>query len=192
MRKILLAPINAVVWMSHNPAETLLLSVFGLSMTPFLMDVASPGLVGGLIASFACIAEKYAFGREKPSRLYNILVIVILIIGSVGIFMIGEKDYQRIWSQVDNSLATYVGAFFGILAAHFLISFIENEREEKRKQKEIDRMVAERQKEQRVISQKEKEGFVAIKRDGKLIGYIEKGKYDLFVDGNIQKEEATI
>lgn len=188
MKKILLAPINAVVWISHNPAETMLLFVFGISMLPFFMSVASPSLLGGLIVFFACMAEKYVFRYEKQTRLYSVLAIIILLIGVIAMFTVGDKDYQSNWTPMDNFWVTYIGAFWGMMIAHFWILLMDNEKENRKRQKELDNIVLERQKEQRIISQKEKEGLIAIKREGKLIGYIEKEKYDLFVNENIKNE----
>ena|SRR3990167_7061122 len=184
-KNILMSPVNTFVWITYNPAETMLLSVFVFSVLPFFMSVGSPAMLGGLISFFACISERYIFQYEKQTKLYNILMIILLIIGVIAIFTVGGKEYKSTWTSIDNFLSTYLGAFFGIMITHFLISFIDKEKEEKQKQIEINRIVLERQKEQRIISQKEKEGLVAIKKDGKLIGYIEKEKYDDFISKNI-------
>lgn len=187
INKILLAPINLLVWISHNPAETMLLFIGLFSIAPFFMNVESTAMLGGLMAFFACIAEKYVFKYEKPSKLYNIILLIILIIGVVALFIIGGKEFKSTWIPIENSLATFMGAFWGMMIALFLISFIDQQKEEKEKQREIYRLLMEQQKEQRIISQKEKSGFIAIKKSGKLIGYIEKEKYDEFVNTNIIK-----
>jgi len=188
MKKILLAPINALIWTSHNPAETMLLFVFAFSFCPFFMHIGSPAMLGGFIAFMACIAERYIFKYEKKTQLYSILIIIILILGCIAMFMVGGKDYKSIWTPTDNLWSTYMGAFWGMMMAHFWISLMNAEKEKRERQKEIDNMVLEKQKEQRLISQKEKEGLVAIKKDGKLIGYIEKEKYYQFVEQNIKNE----
>lgn len=148
-------------------------------MLPFFMNVGSPAMLGGLMVFFACIAEKYVFQYEKPTRLYNILMIIILIIGVTAVFIVGGKEFKSTWTSMDNLLSTYMGAFFGIMIAHFLISMIDSEREERRK-------IKEEQNQRRSVIQKEKEGFVAIRQNGNVIGYIEKEKYDEFVNSNLQ------
>jgi hypothetical protein len=178
---------------THRPrhcANRLLLSVLIFSVLPFFMNVGSPAMLGGLMVFFACIAEKYVFQDEKPrpNKLYHILLLIILVIGVTAVFIVGGKEYKSIWTPMDNLLSTYMGAFFGIMVSHLIISFIDGERAEKHKQRELDKIVMERQKEQRIISKKEKEGLVAIKKDGKLIGYIEKEKYYQFVEQNIKNE----
>lgn len=157
----------------------MLLVVFAFSTLPFVTHVGSPAMLGGLIVFFACIAEKYVFKYEKPSKLYNILLIIILIIGATAVFIVGGKEYKSVWTPMDNLLSTYLGAFYGMMIAYFLISMIDNEREERRK-------IKEEQNQRKIVIQKEEKGFVAIRQNGNVIGYIEKEKYDEFVNNNIK------
>lgn len=182
--KVLLSPINALVWIGNNPAETMLLSIFGFSFLPFFIHVGSPAMYGGTIGFLACIGEKYIFKYEKTTRLFNILILIILAIGIIGILTDGLEIYNSI-VPLQKYRATYLGAFWGIMLSYLIVSINDQHREENRKQEEIDRKIMERQKQERQILQKEKEGLVAIKRNGKLIGYIDKDKYDDFVNKNV-------
>lgn len=185
MKKILSFPIKTIVWIGHNPSETILLSIFVLAILPFFMNVGSPALVGGFASLCSCISEKYMSKYKKSTKTYNILSIIILILGTTAIFIVGGKDYKSVWSPTDNMWSTYMGAFWGMMSAHLIISFIDSEKKERQKRKELEMVWRQKQEEQKIIFEKEKEGFVAIKRDGKLIGYIEKEKYDDFVNKNI-------
>lgn len=190
VEKILLAPINAIVWLSHNPAETMLLLIFAFSFCPFFMHIASPAMLGGFMAFLTCILKTYVFKYEKTTRLYNILLIIILAIGTISFFIIAEKTIKDEWSSTEKLLSTYLGSFWGVMVAHFFISFIDGERDERKKWIEMKRREMERKSQLRIISQKEREGFVAIKKEGELIGYIEKGKYDEFVKQNVLMIES--
>lgn len=185
-KKILLSPINAFKWISYNPAESMLFFVFLISILPFVTTVGSTALGGGLMAFLACIGEKFIFKYEKPTKLYSIVCIIILIMGIIALFRIGEKDYQSHWTTGEQFFATYEGAFFGILMGSMFVSFIEQERDEKRKKREVERKYEEMKAQEKTIAEKEREGLVVIRRFGKPVGYIEKEKYEKFVDENIK------
>jgi len=190
--KILLAPINALVWISHNPSETILGSIFAFSVCPLIgIHIGSTGFLGGLLGFLAVMSQKYIFKYEKTTTTFNILSIILLLIGIVSFFIVGDKKTLENWSNVELSINTYFGAFFGMMVSFFFISFIDSEkaaRDERRKENERVALVMRKNKE---IAKKESEGFVAIRgKDYNLVGYVEKEKYDDFVNQNLIKDES--
>lgn len=182
--KILSSPLRILKWICRNPAEMMLLSIFIFSFLPFFMHIGSPAMLGGFLSFSSFIAWNYVF-KGRPSRLFNTILLIVLIMGVISILTLEGKDYNSTWTPTEDFLSTYLGAFIGVMMASFLISLIENEREQNKKRKEIDRINFERQQEAKMIAQKEQEGYIAIKREGKLIGYIPTDKYDGFVNMNL-------
>lgn len=188
-KKILMSPVNAIVWTSHNPSETILISIFIFSAFPFLgIHIGSIGFLGGLLGFFGMISQRYIFKYEKTTNSFNIIGIVLLIIGIISLFIVGGKNADDSWSNIELSMNTYFGAFFGMMGSVMVISFNDDKAKEKQRIKEEEERIEVIRKKNIAIRKKENEGFVAIRDENRnLIGYIEKEKYDDFINKNLIK-----
>jgi hypothetical protein len=189
--KILMSPINALVWTSHNPAETILISVFIFSTFPFLgIHIGSIGFLGGLLGFFGMISQKYIFKYEKTTDSFNIIGIILLIIGVISIFFVGDKKTGDSWSNTELSLNIYFGTFFGMMLSVMIISFNDDRMKEKERIKEEEERIEVIRRINIAIRVKESQGFIAIRdNNGSLTGYVEKEKYNDFINQNLIKGE---
>jgi hypothetical protein len=188
--KILMSPVNLLVWINNNPAETILIFIFIFSAFPFIgINIGDIGFLGGLLGFFGLISQKYIFKYEKTTNAFNLIGIIILIVGLVSLFVVGGKKTGDSWSNIELSLNIYFGAFFGMMLSAVIISFQEDKAKEKNKIKEEEARYEAIRKRNLEIKNKEEQGFIAIRsKDGQLSGYIEKSKYDEFITTNLIKE----
>lgn len=188
--KILMSPVNLLVWMSHNTAEVCLMGVFICSILTFFIHIESPAMIGGY-CSFSSVVMVYIIKRKESkeaSTLYNILGLIVLITGVASFLFLQDKKADDVYSPLENFLCTYAGGIGGLMVGAFLFGMIEKEREGR---KEERRMETKRIIIKTSIPATSKSDKVAI-RDAtgeKIIGHIEKEKYDDFINKNLIKNE---
>ncbi len=192
--KILMSPVNALVWTSHNPADATIISVYICSLLPFFIDIKSWTMLGGWI-SFCSVIFVYMVKRgenKKSSRLYDILGLIILIMGFIAMYVLSGKKPNDNYSAIENFFCVYQGAFGGIIIGAFVFGVIENNREDKIRQQELDN----RRRIIRTSIPSDTSSIVKSEkipiRDAtgeKIIGHIEKEKYDDFINKNLIKNE---
>lgn len=187
--KILTSPIGLIHWINDNPSETMLIFIFIGSLSPFAgINIGSYAFFGGLLASFAMIGQRYIFKYEKTTNLFSVLGLILLIMGLVSMYVVGNKKSGDGWSDTELSLNTYFGAFFGMLLSAMIISFHDDNARDKKRMKEEKEIMEAAMKKNLAIKEKESQGFIAIRgKNGQLTGYVEKNKYDDFVNNNIIK-----
>lgn len=189
-----MSPLNLLVWMSHNPAEVFIIGVYFCSLIAFFVDIKSPIMIGGL-CSFSSMIMLHIVKRKESkeaSKLYNILGLIILTVGVIALFIIGNKQYKD-YSLIEKVLSVYIGALGGIIIGGFFFGIIENERNQKKLEKKIEN--------KRILARKSipenASAFVSAEKDipvrscdgEKIIGYINKADYSEFIYKNIIKND---
>lgn len=192
--KILLSPINVIAWISHNLAETFMLAVYFCSVLPFFIVIKSPALLGGLL-SFCSMVMVYIVNKredKKESKLYSILGLTVIILAVCNIFISSDKQINDSWSPLENCLATYFGAMFGIIIGAILFSFIESEQESRKNQKELEnkRYIVRASIPSSITNISNSEKVFVRDSDSNIIGYIEKEKYDDFISKNTIRDNG--
>ena len=122
--EILLSPVTLIVWISNNVAEVLLLSVLVLSIYPFIWaDKGDATLtIGGGFFSFCSVAFVFFEKREKPSLLYQILGLIILLIGASAFYFLRGLYMEDIYTPFQLFITTHFGAMLGIIFGGILFS----------------------------------------------------------------------
>jgi len=188
--KILMSPVNLLVWMSHNPAEAFIMGVFICSPLTFFIDIKSPAMLGGFCAFGSVVMVFIVKRREKKeaSKLYNILGLIILITGVTSFLLLQDKKGDDIFSPLENFLSVYAGGVGGLMIGGFIFGMIEKEKENR----EAERKMENKKTIIRIsIPATCNSDKVAI-RDAtgeRIIGHIEKEKYDDFINKNLTKSE---
>ncbi len=131
--------INILHRMTYNISELLISSVFVISMLPFFLHnhgCSYYSLFGGWITFWATLSAK--FKNKKASNAYNILCIIVLLLGIVSMFILANK--KGTYTNFELCSATYLGGLMGIFIGNFINDFIEKEKQEKilKKQSEIN------------------------------------------------------
>jgi hypothetical protein len=181
--KILMSPINLFAWISHNTAETCMMGVFLCSILPFFMEVKSPTFAGGVCA-FVSMVMLYIIARvenKQASKLQNILMLTIMILGMVSFFMLSDKKTDDTYSEFEKCLCVYGGAFGGLLIGTVLFGMIEKHREDRKAEREMDNRRAIIRTSVPATCKSDK---VAIRNSegDKIIGYIDKEEYNDFIN----------
>lgn len=193
--KILLSPVNLFVWMSNNLAETFIMSVYFCSLLPFFIHIESPSMVGG-ICSFGSIVMLYIVKRresKKSSKLYDILSLIILLMGIISFFILDGKSANDYYSPIEKSLCVYMGGFGGLLMGYFILGMIESEQHKRNLERRIENKNARARisiPESASVFNTPSEEIPIRSTDGeRIIGHINKPDYNEFIYKNIIRNE---
>ena len=182
--KILLSPINLLAWMSHNPAEVFIIAVYICSLLTFFIDIKSPTMIGWMCAFCSMIMLYIVKRREKKeaSKLYNIFGLIILIVGVIALFVIGNKQYKDYYSPMEKFLCVYMGAFGGMILGGFMFGMIESERDKRNLERKIEnkKILAKKSIPENASAFVSSEKKIPIRscNGDKIIGYIDKAEYN--------------
>jgi len=122
--EILLSPVTLLAWISNNVAEVLLLSVLVLSIYPFIWDDKGDAAltIGGGFFAFCSVAFVFFEKREKPSLLYQILALIILVIGASAFYFLRGLHMEDIYTPFQLFITTHFGAMLGMILGGYLFS----------------------------------------------------------------------
>ena len=186
-------PINALVWMSWNPAEVIISIVYIVSIIPFFFDLESPMMAGALFSFGSAIMGYIVFRREgkRESKAYTIMAFIILIAGIASFWSLGDKKTTDSYSDFEKFLCVYCGGFAGLLIGFFFTGMIEKSRQDKMIEKKIEnkKSIARMSIPENASSFNIPSDEMPVRSiDGeKIIGHINKSDYNEFIYKNINK-----
>lgn len=116
-------PKQILKWIENNVDSILLFFIIITSMAPYFNFKHGPwfyGLIGTYFGFWSSIV--HLLYKRNPNdhirNLYNIIAIVMLILGLIGFFVISIHKHSVPYHMLELSVATYFGAtlgmFFGV------------------------------------------------------------------------------
>lgn len=132
---------NSCIWFIKNTTSICLVFVVLTSVHPFVSDNHSHNYYTFIGIFFTFISTIFARWHVKDgikeTNFYNILCIIIMLLGVVSIFVISGKLEKSAYTDFELFMTTYFGALIGLVFGTFFNDMINGEKNERELKKQM-------------------------------------------------------